>query len=91
MEVSSAIIVLTIDDKSRTEIVHKEYQIYGEGYISKMQVFEWREMFLNGHTDLTDKPYFRILSNSNSTSEDIQHIFTDSYFALCWDTDLMFF
>ncbi len=62
----STIRVLTVRGKMGKEILQEVNALYGAGCMSKTQVYEWWNMFLQGRTNLADEEPSGRLSDSTS-------------------------
>ncbi len=74
VEVRSTIRVLTVQGKMGKEILQEVNVLYGAGCMSKTRVYEWRNMFLRGRTNLADEERSGRPSDSTSAFENVQQI-----------------
>ncbi len=74
VEVRSTTCVLTMRGKTGKEILQEVNVLYGVGCMSKTRVYEWRNMFLHGRTNLADEERSGRPSDSTSAFENIQQI-----------------
>ncbi len=74
VEVHSTIRVLTARGKTRREILQEVNALYGAGCMSKTRVYEWRNMFLHGRTNLANEERSCRPSDSMFAFENVQQI-----------------